>query len=192
MRDIKQPAGFAFTEENVKKADEYVAKYPKGRQASAVMPLLYLAQRQNDNWLPPAAMDYVAEFLGMEPIRVYEIANFYTMYNLKPVGRYHIQVCTSICCMLRGSDDIVASCKKVTGVEFGGTSDDGMFTLSEMECLGACVNAPMMQINDDCYEDLDQGSAESVLNTLRIGGAPKVGPQSARKGSEPGPLKGKG
>lgn len=193
---VKQPENFAFTEENVRKANEHIAKYPKGRQNSAVMPLLYLAQRQNDNWLSLAAMDHVAEFLGMEPIRVYEIANFYTMYNLKPVGRYHVQVCTSICCILRGSDDVVASCKKVMGVEFGGTSDDGTFTLSEMECLGACVNAPMMQINDDFYEDLDAGSTESVLNALKAGGAPKTGPQNSRKGGEPvgGPttLKGKG
>ena len=182
---FEQPDSFAFTAENVGKAKDHVAKYPKGRQVSAVMPLLDIAQRQNDGWLPRAAMDHVAEFLDMEPIRVYEIANFYTMYNLSPVGKFHVQVCTNICCLLRGSDDVVSACRKVLGINFGGTTDDGMFTLTEVECLGACVNAPMMQINEDYYEDLDAGTTESVLKTFMSGETPKPGPQNDRKGCEP-------
>ncbi len=182
---FEQPAAFAFTPENVKKAKVHIAKYPQGRQASAVMPLLDLAQRQNDGWLPRAAMDHVAEMLSMPPIRVYEVATFFTMYNLKPVGRHHVQVCTNISCWLRGSDEVVSSCRKTLGVDFGGTTEDGLFTLSEMECLGACVNAPMMRIGDDGYEDLDAGSTESILNVLKGGGTPKAGPQSDRKGCEP-------
>lgn len=183
--NIEQPASFAFSAENVEKANAIIAKYPDGKQASACMPLLDLAQRQNDGWLPRAAMDHVAEFLGMVPIRVYEVATFYTMYNLKPVGKHHVQVCTNLPCWLRGSDEIAATCKKVTGTEFGGTSDDGMFTLSEVECLGACVNAPMVQINDDYFEDLTPESAEEILNILRAGGSPKTGSQTGRHTSEP-------
>ena len=183
--DIEQPASFAFTPENVERAKAIIAKYPAGKQASACMPLLDLAQRQNDGWLPRAAMNHVAEVLGMEPIRVYEVATFYTMYNLKPIGKHHVQVCTNLPCWLRGSDDIAATCKRVTGVDFGETSKDGMFTLSEVECLGACVNAPMIQINDDYYEDLTVDSTEEILATLRSGGTPKSGSQSGRHTSEP-------
>ena len=176
---------FAFTPENVKKAKQHIAKYPQGRQVSAVMPLLDLAQLQNGGWLPRAAMDHVAEMLSMAPIRVYEVATFYTMYNLKPVGKHHVQVCTNISCWLRGSDEVVSACRQTLGVDFGGTTEDGLFTLTETECLGACVNAPMMQIGNDDYEDLDARSAESILNVLKGGGTPKPGPQSARKGCEP-------
>jgi NADH-quinone oxidoreductase E subunit len=144
----EQPTSFVFTPKNAKKTRATIAKYPAGKQASACMPLLDLAQRQNDGWLPRAAMDHVAEILDMEPISVYEVATFYTMYNLKPVGKYHVQVCTNLPCWLRGSDEISATCKRVTGTEFGGTSEDGMFTLREVECLGACVNAPMAQIDE--------------------------------------------
>ncbi|MEE8393043.1 MAG: NADH-quinone oxidoreductase subunit NuoE [Rhodospirillales bacterium] len=182
---FEQPAGFAFTGENRKLAGQHIAKYPKGRQASAVMPLLDLAQRQNDGWLPRAAMDHVAEFLSMPPIRVYEVATFYTMYNLKPVGKHHVQVCTNISCWLGGSDEVVSSCRRNLGIDFGETTDDGMFTLSEVECLGACVNAPMMQIGDDYYEDLDGAATGSVLAALKDGERPKPGPQSPRKGCEP-------
>ncbi len=181
----EQPTSFVFTPENAKKTKTIIAKYPAGKQASACMPLLDLAQRQNDGWLPRAAMDHVAEVLDMEPIRVYEVATFYTMYNLKPVGKYHIQVCTNLPCWLRGSDEIAATCKRVTGTDFGGTSEDGMFTLSEAECLGACVNAPMVQINDDYFEDLTSETAEDVLNILRAGGTPKPGSQSGRHTCEP-------
>jgi len=178
-------APFAFTAENMAAAKATIAKYPPGRQASAVMPLLDLAQRQNGGWLTRAAMDYVAEMLGMAPIRVYEVATFYTMYNLKPVGKHHVQICTNLPCWLRGSDAIVATCKKTLGIEMGETTPDGKFTLSEAECLGACVNAPMMQINDDYYEDLDEGSTVSILSELKIGGTPKTGSQIGRKTCEP-------
>ena len=178
-------SAFAFTPENETAAKAVLAKYPADRQNSAVMPLLDIAQRQNSGWLSREVMDYVADYLSMPPIRVYEVASFYTMYNLKPVGKHHVQVCTNISCMLRGSDDVVKACKKTLGLEFGETSTDGQFTLSEVECLGACVNAPMMQIGDDYYEDLDPASTEKVLDALKRGETPKPGPQSGRQGCEP-------
>ena len=184
-QDFEQPESFAFTAENLEKAKAFIAKYPEGKQNSACMPLLDLAQRQHDGWLPRAAMDYVADMLGMAPIRVYEVATFYTMYNLKPVGKHHVQVCTNISCLLKGSDDVVHACKNKLGINPGETTEDGEFTLVEVECLGACTNAPMMQINDDYYEDLDAGSTEAVLDALSKGEAPKTGPQSDRKGCEP-------
>lgn len=180
-----QPAHFKFTSENLKAAQAIIAKYPDGRQQSAVMPLLDLAQRQNDGWVPRVAMDYIAELLDMAAIRVYEVATFYTMYNLAPIGKHHVQVCTNLPCWLRGSDDVMAACKKNLGVGNGETTEDGLFTLLEVECLGACVNAPMMQINDDYYEDLDAEATESILNTLRAGGKPKTGSQSGRHTCEP-------
>ncbi len=181
----QQPDSFAFTAENLEKAKAIIAKYPPRRQASAVMPLLDLAQRQHQNWLPRAAMDAVAEILEMPRIRVYEVATFYTMYNLAPVGEHFVQVCTTTPCWLRGSDDVVSACKKKLGIELGETTADGKFTLIEVECLGACVNAPMMQINDDYYEDLTAESTEAVLDALAKGDKPKVGPQSGRRYSEP-------
>ncbi len=185
MSDFTQPDSFEFTPESQQAADAFIAKYPDGRQESAVMPLLDLAQRQHGGWLPRAAMDYVAAYLAMAPIRVYEVATFYTMYNLQPVGKNHVQICTNLPCWLRGSDAIVEACKRTLGLEFGGTTGDGEFTLSEMECLGACVNAPMMQINDDYYEDLDPVSAESILTELKLGESPKTGSQIGRKSCEP-------
>jgi NADH-quinone oxidoreductase E subunit len=181
----EQPADFEFSAANKKKLKGIFAKYPDGREASAVMPLLDLAQRQNDGWLPRAAMDHVAELVGLAPIRVYEVATFYTMYNLKPIGENHLQVCTNLPCWLRGSDDVMSACKKKLGIDIGETTTDGKFTLSEMECLGACVNAPMMQINDDYYEDLDATSTVAILETLQSGGQPNPGPQNSRKGCEP-------
>ncbi len=180
-----QPAHFEFNAAMRAAADKIIAKYPAGRQASAVIPLLDLAQRQNGGWLPRAAMDHVAAVLGMAPIRVYEVATFYTMFNLNPVGRYHVQVCTTTPCWLRDSDAVLNACRKKLGVEVGGTTADGKFTLSEVECLGACVNAPMVQINDDYYEDLDARSTEAILDALARGEKPKMGPQSGRKTSEP-------
>jgi len=182
---VEQPESFEFSVENKAKLDGIFAKYPEGRQASAVMPLLDLAQRQNDGWLPRAAMEYVAELVGLPVIRVYEVATFYTMYNLAPIGKNHLQVCTNLPCWLRGSDDVVGACKKKLGIDIGETTADGKFTLSEMECLGACVNAPMMQINDDYYEDLDESSTTAILETLESGGTPTPGPQNSRKGCEP-------
>ena len=177
--------GFRFTPENQARADALIAKYPPGRQASALLPLLDLAQRQNDGWLPRAALDYVADYVKMPPIRVYEVATFYTMFNLKPVGRHHVQVCTNLPCWLRGSDEIVATCRKHLGVGPGETTADGQFTVAEVECLGACVNAPMVQIGDDYYEDLTPESMASILETLKAGGTPKAGSQTGRRSSEP-------
>lgn len=182
---VDQPENFEFSTENKKKLKGIFAKYPKGREASAVMPLLDLAQRQHDGWLPRAAMDHVAELTGLPPIRVYEVATFYTMYNLAPIGEHHLQVCTNLPCWLRGSDEVVGTCKKKLGIEVGETTPDGKFTLNEMECLGACVNAPMMQINDEYYEDLDADSTAAILDTLATGGTPTPGPQNSRKGCEP-------
>jgi NADH-quinone oxidoreductase E subunit len=176
---------FEFSAENVELAQQIIAKYPAGRQASAVMPLLTLAQRQNGGWLTMPALDYVAAYLDMPPIRVYEVATFYTMYKLKPIGRHHLEVCTNVPCWLRGSDEVVGACKRKLGIEVGQTSADGLFTLSEAECLGACVNAPMMQIGDDYYEDLSPASVEAILDALTRGETPKAGSQIGRRGAEP-------
>jgi NADH-quinone oxidoreductase E subunit len=176
---------FAFTAENMTAAQAVIAKYPPGRQASAVMPLLDLAQRQGDGWLPRAAMDYVAGLLDMAPIRVYEVATFYTMYNLRPVGTHHVQICTNLPCWLRGSDQVVSACETALGIHMGETTEDGKFTLSEVECLGACVNAPMIQINDDYYEDLDETSTVSILSEIKVGGTPRPGSQIGRRSCEP-------
>ncbi len=185
MSDMNhEPTSFAFTAEYLEKAKAFVAKYPAGRQQSAVMPLLDLAQRQ-DGWVSRAAMEVIAEMLDMAPIRVEEVATFYTMYNRKPVGKFHVQVCTNLPCMLRGSDDVVAAAKDTLGVDFGDMTKDGLFTLSEVECLGACVNAPMMQINDDYYEDLDAASTKAVLDAFMRGETPKPGPQNGRQFSCP-------
>lgn len=183
--DVVQPESFAFTPENLAEAKKIIARYPEGRQASAVMPLLDIAQRQHDNWLPRAAMDHVAELLEMPRIRVYEVASFYTMYNLAPVGKYLLQVCTTTPCWLRKSGDIVDAVKAHLGIGMGETTADGLFTLIEVECLGACVNAPMIQINDDYYEDLTPESVVDILKALAGGEHPKAGPQNGRRGSEP-------
>lgn len=182
---VTQPATFAFTAANAARAKEIIAKYPAGKQQSAVMPLLTLAQQQNANWLPKAAMDMVADMLGMAPVRVYEVASFYTMYNLEPVGKFLIEVCTTTPCWLKGSDAIVEACKSKLGIDIGESTKDGLFTLREAECLGACVNAPMCQIGDHFYEDLDARSMDNIIDTLSRGGTPKAGPQSGRKSSEP-------
>lgn len=179
-----EPESFAFTPEYLEKAKAFIAKYPAGRQQSAVMPLLDLAQRQ-EGWVSRAAMEAIAEMLDMAPIRVEEVATFYTMYNRKPVGKFHVQVCTNLPCMLRGSDDVVAAAKAALGVEFGDMTADGLFTLSEVECLGACVNAPMMQINDDYYEDLTAETTKAVLEAFKRGETPKPGPQNGRQFSCP-------
>jgi NADH-quinone oxidoreductase E subunit len=183
--EIQQPADFFFDAEYGAKAKIIIARYPEGRQASAVMPLLDLAQRQSGGWLPKAAMDHVAEVLEMTPIRVYEVATFYTMYQLAPVGEHVVQVCTTTPCALRGCAAVVDACRDELGVEFGETTDDGKFTLFEVECLGACVNAPMMQIGDDYYEDLDADSTRALRKALRNGETPKPGPQAGRHSSEP-------
>lgn len=172
---------FAFSAENLKQAKAVLAKYPADRAASAVMPLLTMAQRQNDNWLPQIAMEVVADMVGLPIMRVYEVATFYTMYNLKPVGKNFVQVCTNISCLIKGSDDVFKVCKKKLGIENGETSPDGQFTLLEVECLGACVNAPMMQIGDDFYEDLTAETTEQVLDALARGETPKPGSQAGKR-----------
>jgi NADH-quinone oxidoreductase E subunit len=182
---FEQPARFDFTTENLEQAKAHIAKYPAGRQASAVLPLLDLAQRQHGGWLPRAAMDRVAELLEMAPIRVYEVATFYTMFNLRPVGRYLLQVCTTTPCWLRGSEQVVSTCETKLGIGVGGTTPDGLFTLVEVECLGACVNAPVLQVNDDFYEDLDGPATEVLLDALRAGNVPPPGSAIGRHGSEP-------
>jgi NADH-quinone oxidoreductase E subunit len=182
---FEQPESFEFTPENLEKARAHIAKYPTGRQASAVLPLLDLAQRQAGGWLPRAAMDHVAEMLGMAPIRVYEVATFYTMLNLRPVGRYLLQACTTTPCWLAGSDAVVAACEKKLGIGIGETTADGLFTLVEVECLGACVNAPILQVNDDYYEDLDGPATEALIDQLRAGAAPPPGSAKGRQGSAP-------
>jgi len=182
---VTQPESFAFTPQNQKQAEKIVARYPKGRQASAVMPLLALAQKQHDNWLPKAAMDAVASLLGMPPIRVYEVATFYSMYNLAPVGKHVIQVCTTTPCWLRGAGDVVEACEKKLGIGLGETTPDGQFTLKEVECLGACVNAPMADIDGKFFEDLTPDNVTALISALKNGNAIKPGPQSGRRSSEP-------
>ena len=176
---------FAFTPENREKADAVIAKYPAGCQASAVLPLLDLAQRQNGGWVPRAAMEHVAELLDMASIRVYEVATFYTMLNLEPVGRHHVQLCRTTPCWLRGSDALRDACREELGIGLGGTTEDGLFTLTEVECLGACVNAPMVQIDDHFYEDLDPARMKDILRAFKVGDAPAAGPQTGRQTSAP-------
>jgi len=182
---VAQPASFAFTPENLAKAQAHIAKYPPGRQASAVLALLDLAQRQHDDWLPRAAMDVVADMLHMPHIRVYEVATFYSMFNLRPVGKHFFQICTTTPCWLRGSDEVVKACEKKLGVTIGETTPDGLFTLAEVECLGACVNAPIIQVNDDFYEDLDGPATERLIDALKRGETPKPGSVIGRQTSAP-------
>lgn len=182
---FEQPADFEFTAENLERAKAHIAKYPPGRQASAVLPLLDLAQRQSGGWLPRAAMDRVAAILDMAPIRVYEVSTFYTMFNLRPVGRYLLQACTTTPCWLRGSEAVVAACKRKLGIGIGETTADGLFTLIEVECLGGCVNAPILQVNDDFYEDLDGAATERLLDALKSGTVPPKGSVTGRGGSAP-------
>ena len=181
---------FAWSPENEAKAKIVVGRYPPGRQQSALLPLLDLAQRQvgaetnTQGWLPIPVIEYVAAYLEMPYIRAYEVATFYTMYNLSPVGRFHVQVCGTTPCMLRGSDDVLAACY-AKGMKKGATTADGLFTLTEVECLGACANAPMVQINDDNYEDLTFETTAAVLDALARGETPRPGPQVERQTSCP-------
>ena len=182
---LAQETPFVFSAENLKKLKEIQAKYPKGRQASAVMPALDLAQRQNGGWIPKEAIEAIATLLDMPAIKVWEVASFYTMYNLEPVGKHLIQVCRTTSCWLRGSDDILTACKKHSGADIGKTSQDGQFSVMEVECLGACVNAPMVQINDDYYEDLDPEKMKEIIEDLRQGKDHKTGTQIDRLNSAP-------
>ena len=180
---VSHMAKFSFTSENLARAQKIISHYPVGKQASAVLPLLDLAQRQSGNWLPQAALDGVADFLSMPRIDVYEVASFYSMFNLKPVGENLVQVCTTTPCWLRGSDGIMGACKNKLGIGAGETTADGKFTLVEVECLGACVNAPMVQINDDYYEDLTTEGIEKLIDSIKAGKKPDVGSQTGRRGS---------
>ena len=182
---VPQPASFEFSPENLERAKKIIAKYPPGKQQSAVMPLLDLAQRQHDNWLPIAAMEYIAKMLEMAPIRVREVATFYTMYNHAPIGRHHVQICTTTPCWLRGSEGIVEACEKRLGIKVGETTADRQFTLAEVECLGACVNAPMLQIGDDYFEDLTPETTIKLLDAVARGEKPKPGNQSKRLTTSP-------
>lgn len=176
--DVPDVADFKLTPENLKRAEKIVSCYPEGYQAAAVIPILDLAQRQNDNWLPLKAMNYVADFLKMPRMRVYEVVTFYTMFNRAPVGKHFVQVCTTTPCQLRGAEEVYSLCKKLT-------KDNKDFKVIEVECLGACVNAPMMQINDDYYEDLELKDVESIIAELKAGKKPKVGPRNGRFTCEP-------
>jgi NADH-quinone oxidoreductase subunit E len=182
--DPNQPESFAFTPENLETAKKTIAKYPEGRQASAIISLLWLAQKQHDYWLPEPAIRCVAEMLDMPYIRALEVATFYTMFNLSPVGKHFIQLCGTTPCWLRGADDLKEVCRKRIG-EQQQVSADGNFSWLEVECLGACANAPMVQINDDYYEDLTAENFEKLLDDLAAGREVKVGSQTGRKSSEP-------
>jgi NADH-quinone oxidoreductase E subunit len=162
----QQPVSFTFTKENKDNAEKILKKYPENRKKSAVMPFLYLAQRQNENWIPLTAMKYIAKYLEMPYIKVYEVATFYTMYNLAPVGKYFIQVCTTSPCLIRGADKVVNICKEKISKDENTLSENKLCSWLEVECLGACVNAPMMQINDDYYEDLDEKNTIEIINSL--------------------------
>ena len=180
-----QPEIFEFNEQSKQVAEKIITNYPEGKQQSAVMALLYVAQRQNNNWIPLAAMKYIAKFLDMPYIKVYEVATFYTMYNLAPVGQYYFQVCTTTPCMLRGAYKLVDVCKKKISENENEISKDGKMSWIEVECLGACVNAPMVQINDDYFEDLDEKKLENLIELIKQNKTIKPGSYRGRKSSEP-------
>jgi NADH-quinone oxidoreductase subunit E len=180
----KQPESFEFTPENRAWLDAQIAKYPPGRQQSAVIPALWKAQKQHDYWLPRAAIEKVADLLGMPYIRAFEVATFYTMFNLEPVGKFYVQLCGTTPCLLRGADELIRVCEERIGPQRRVT-DDGLFSWAEVECLGACCNAPMVQINDDFFEDLDAEKFAALLDDLAAGRPVKVGPQNGRLRSEP-------
>ena len=180
-----QPKEFKFTEENLNKVEEILKRYPDKNKKSAVMPFLYLAQKQNNNWIPLAAMKYIANYLSMPYISVYEVATFYTMYNLAPVGQYFVQVCTTSPCLIRGADKIVKICKEKISPNENEISKKGSCSWIEVECLGACVNGPMMQINNDYYEDLDEKNTKEILESLIKDKPLKPGSYRGRKNTAP-------
>ena len=192
----EQPRHFAFDTESEAQIAGILRRYPEGRQASAVIPLLYVAQKQmgretGSAWVPRVAMDVIAHRLSMPPIRVYEVATFYFMFNTRPIGRFHLQVCGTTPCMLRGSEDVFRACRDAGGLKsYGDTSADGVFTMTEVECLGACVNAPVLQVDDDYYEDLDYDRTVALIEALRRGERPAPGSTIGRQTSAPegGPL----
>ncbi len=181
----EQPENFEFNSENINLANKIILNYPEGKQKSAVMALLFIAQRQNDNWIPLVAMKYIAKFLKISYIKVYEVATFYSMYNLSPVGKYFLQICTTTPCMIRGAYKLVEACKEKISDKEKVLSKDGTCSWMEVECLGACVNAPMIQINDDYYEDLDKKKCEKIIDDILNGKKPKPGSYKGRTNSEP-------
>ena len=181
----EQPSDFEFSKKNLEEAIKVIKNYPAGKQQSAVMPLLYLAQKQNDNWIPLVAMKYIAKFLKMPYIKVYEVATFYSMFNLSPVGKYFLQICTTTPCMIRGAYDLVEICKDKISENQNQISKNKICSWMEVECLGACINAPMMQINEDYYEDLDKESATKIIEQILDNEDPKPGSYKGRKNSEP-------
>ena len=181
----EQPNSFSFTENNLIKANNILKNYPEDRKTSAVMPLLYLAQNQNNNWIPLASIKFIAKFLGMSYIKVYEVATFYSMYNLSPVGKYFVQVCTTTPCLIRGADKIVKSCKRNISNNENELSKNKLCSWTQVECLGACVNAPIIQINEDYYEDLDESKADEILKMLLANKKPKTGSYKNRKNTAP-------
>jgi NADH-quinone oxidoreductase subunit E len=192
---VEQPTHFAFDAESEAQIAKVLARYPEAKKASATIPLLYVVQRQmgrstGSAWVPNVAMDEIAKRLGVAPIRVYEVATFYFMFNMKPIGKHHLQLCGTTPCMLRGSDDVMRACHDAAHVKVGQTSSDGLFTLTEVECLGACVNAPVLQVDDDYYEDLDYDRTVALIEALKRGERPKPGSTIGRQTSAPegGPL----
>jgi NADH-quinone oxidoreductase E subunit len=181
----EQPENFLFSEKNLISAEEILKKYPKKNKKSAVMPLLYLVQKQNNNWIPLAAMKFIAKYLEMPYIKVYEVATFYTMYNLAPVGDYFIQICTTSPCLIRGADKLVKACKTKIAPKENEISKNGKCSWVEVECLGACVSAPMMQVNNDYYEDLDEKTTNEILNSLLKNKPLKPGSYRGRKNTAP-------
>ncbi len=175
---VRNAENFAFTAENMAWAEGQLAKYPANRQQSGVMPLLTRAQEQNNGWVSVPVMEYIADMMDMPYIRVHEVATFYTMYNMKPVGKHVIEVCTTTPCWLRGSDDVVAACKQELGIDFGETTKDGEFTLLEVECAGACVNAPVIAYKKNYYEDLNSDSTRKFIQAIKSGKLPVAGPQT--------------
>ena len=181
----EQPEFFEFSKESLVEAEREIKKYPKDRKASAVMALLYIVQKQHNNWVPLAAIKYVGQLLGMPYIRVYEVATFYSMFNLSPVGKYFVQVCTTTPCLIKGASKIVDVCKKNISNVQNTLSENKLCSWTEVECLGACVNAPMMQINQDYYEDLDENRTEEIIQTLLEDKLPKPGSAKNRKNTAP-------
>ena len=180
-----QPENFEFNQESLEQAKKIISKYPEGKQQSAVMALLYIAQKQNNNWIPLSAMKYIGKLLDMPYIKVYEVATFYTMYNLTPVGKNFIQICTTTPCMIRGAYKLVEACKEKISEKENELSKDKSCSWMEVECLGACVNAPMMQINNDYYEDLDKEKTLKILDEILSGKVPKPGSYRGRLNTEP-------
>jgi len=176
---------FSFNEENQKKALEILKRYPSERKTSALLPLLFLAQEQGKGWLCPSALQFVASFLNLPLLRVQEVAHFYSLYNLEPVGEKVIQVCTTTPCALRGGEEVLSACEKHLNIQVNQTTADGLFTLKEVECIGACVNAPVMQINEKYYEDLTPQTVQEILKKIKQGEEPKEGSQNGRQGSAP-------